>query len=41
MSNHHQKRRLSIHQKQIRFLTIMSVALLLAAFAGLLYWINR
>jgi len=35
------KNSLSIYQKRIRFLTVMSTALLLSAFTGLMYWMNR
>ena len=41
MGKHRRKGRLSIHQKQMRFLTMMLVVLLAALFTGLLYWINR
>ena len=41
MTSHRRKRSLSNHQKQIRFLTVMAVVLLLAAFTGLIYWISR
>jgi hypothetical protein len=41
MTSHRRKWSLSNHQRQIRLLTVMSVMLVLAAFAGLIYWINR
>ena len=41
MGNHRRKRSLSYHEKQIRFLTICSVVLLLLIFTGLIYWISR
>jgi len=34
------KRSLSAHQKQMRFLTIVITALVLAAFTGMIYWCN-
>ena len=41
MTKRRRKRDLSLHQKRIRLLTAMAVALVLAAFAGLFYLINR
>ena len=34
------KRSLSNHQKQIRFFTVLVMVLVLAAFTGLIFWLN-
>ncbi len=34
------KRSLSAHQKQMRFLTVMITALVLAVFTAVIYWCN-
>jgi hypothetical protein len=34
------RRSLSAHQKQIRFLTVTVIALVLAVFTGAIYWLN-
>ena len=34
------KRSLSDHQKQMRFLTVMVIALTLAVFTGVIFWCN-
>jgi membrane protein YdbS with pleckstrin-like domain len=41
MSDYSSKRSLSMHQKQMRSLTIMLVLLLAVAFTALMYWLNR
>jgi len=41
MSNYSSKRSLSIHQKQMRSVTIALVLLLAGTFTALIFWLNR